>query len=89
MLAVEWKSEWFSHNYAARGYWDNPKNAREFLERFAKENGIRNPVDWGKVKIDQVRAFRGQRLLHMHGNSLLKTLQSVFPGKLLQCQISF
>eukprot|EP01114_Cavostelium_apophysatum_P004727 TRINITY_DN1506_c0_g3_i1.p1 TRINITY_DN1506_c0_g3~~TRINITY_DN1506_c0_g3_i1.p1 ORF type:complete len:599 (-),score=143.45 TRINITY_DN1506_c0_g3_i1:226-2022(-) len=61
------------------GYWKDPQNAREFLERVAKNLGVKTMEDWYGVKAADIARFGGGTLVQYHRNSMLKLLQAVYP----------
>lgn len=62
------------------GHWKNEKNQREFFEKFAEENGVKEPKDWGKISYRHLSSKGGSAILKHHKNSILETLKNVFPG---------
>lgn len=51
-----------------------------FLEKFAKENGIREPKEWGKVTLAQVIRSGGRTFLQDYSYSLKRLLKSSYPS---------
>lgn len=72
--------EWFE--FMPQGYWKDIQNRRNFLENFARKNGISKPSDWGNVTIQQIKESGGNSLLKCYSGSLIKTLEGVFPGSI-------
>lgn len=60
------------------GWWDVRENRREFMERLAKENGVRNAGDWKRVTREYIVAAGGSRLLSKF-STVQKVLLDVFP----------
>lgn len=81
MVETVWKREWFHSPVYSHGHWRKRENQRLFLERIARELGITNPKEWGKIKLWQIRRMiGGSSMLNYHKGSLFKALQASFPG---------
>lgn len=74
---VKWEDDWFSKKH--QGYWDNPVNQRNFLNKFAKENSIHSPEDWRKVYPHKMMKLGGG-LIVKYNFDLYQMLKSVYPG---------
>ena len=61
-----------------KGYWEDVKNCRSFLDGVARRFCVDERKDWQKVRNEDVVAMGGDRLLRIHGNSLFNTLQAVY-----------
>lgn len=46
----------------------------------ASNIGVKHPKDWSKVTIRQIEEGGGVSLLKLYDNSIIKMLQSIFPG---------
>lgn len=62
------------------GFWNEKTNQLRFMEDLKKKLGIKNPSDWGKITLKTVSENGGRTLIKIHGGSLLKTLQALYPG---------
>lgn len=58
----------------SKGYWQSPKNKREFLYEVAKKLQIQHPSGWGSVSTRDIVKLGGRGLLASSG-TLLKALQ--------------
>lgn len=57
------------------------ENRKNFLNEVARKLDIKNPSDWGNVKLHQIHKFGGVSLLsHYYNNSVFACLQSVYNG---------
>lgn len=63
-----------------RGYWLKEENQQKFLNDLAKRLQIKTPNDWGKLSVRRIKDLGGSSLLSLNGNSLKRTLRSVFKG---------
>lgn len=63
------------------GYWGNQENQKNFLNSVAKKFNINHPSHWGNITKKHIHLEKGYGLLLRHGGSLLRALQSVFPGR--------
>lgn len=52
---------------------------RQKLESFSEKKKIVHFSDWYKVSTEEIKGAGLKSILHVHGNSLIKTLQEVFP----------
>eukprot|EP01027_Heterolobosea_sp_BB2_P018918 GEZU01026579.1.p1 GENE.GEZU01026579.1~~GEZU01026579.1.p1 ORF type:complete len:601 (+),score=135.41 GEZU01026579.1:14-1816(+) len=65
---------------ALNGYWNDPKNQRNFLNRIAEELNVKTLDDFYKISADDVRSKGGASLLnHYYDGSLEKALQTIYP----------
>jgi len=60
-------------------YWNNIQNHRNFLEKYAQENGIQKMEDWYRVTVAELKNKGGDGILAHYGNSLQKMLIRVYP----------
>lgn len=61
VLEVKWQLEWFTRvRKTSKGHWENERNQREFLERFATNNKITSPIDWMRVSVSLISRNGGQ-----------------------------
>lgn len=74
---IEWKPEWFR---TPIGYWGNKKNQRDFFDAVAAKLQIFHPSQWGTVTNQLFIENGGRGLLILHGGSLWKALNAVYPG---------
>lgn len=63
-----------------RKFWTQSSNQRLFLTQVASQLGIKNPCEWGSVTVKQLEKRGGRGLTNKFGRSVLRTLQSAFPG---------
>lgn len=61
------------------GYWKDPQNQRNFLEKLGKKLKVKEPRDWGKITTQQVKENGGNSLLRM--GTLFSALKRNYPGK--------
>lgn len=61
------------------GFWRIKENQRSFLTEFAKQFGIKNNQDWGRVSTAKIKEHGGFGLLR-ENLTILKSLQNAFPG---------
>lgn len=70
---VKWKNEWFNHKY-----WTKMENQRKALLDFAKDYGIKEPRDWGKVSYRDLASTEiGSMISRMYNGSPSKFIKSV------------
>lgn len=69
---MEWK---FSQ--VSRGYWDDSKNLKQFLEWLGKELNIKRREDWYRVSIQQIRKIA--RMSVFNRKNLLQILKLAYP----------
>lgn len=63
-------------------FWKDVKNQRQFMDSVAVGLGIKKWEDWYAIKQEDVLQFRGiKTLLHIHKQSLIKALTSIYKGK--------
>lgn len=62
------------------GFWKSVENQRAFLEVLKKKFGIKEPQDWGKIVIEDVKKEGGERLLATYGDSMYSVLKYVYGG---------
>jgi hypothetical protein len=60
------------------GYWDDPKNQREYLDWLGGHLGVRELEDWYQIKVSDVAKNGGVSLLSRHGDSLIKLLSAIY-----------
>lgn len=78
---VQWKKEWFpTAAILPKSYWTSPQNRREFLGKIKVKFGIKEPKDWGKIRIQDIKQMGGVSLLKYYKGSLFRCLQSVYKG---------
>jgi hypothetical protein len=57
---------------------------RQFFDSIKNKLGIKNPEDWGKVRVSSISEFGGLSLIKNYYNgSLFECLRSVYSGKKL------
>jgi hypothetical protein len=64
----------------SRGFWNDEKNGRLFLESIAKELKVRHPNEWMDISYTQLISMGAGSLLKRSG-SLLALLEKYFPEK--------
>lgn len=62
-----------------RGYWEDAENRRNFMERVAREEGVREAKDWRRVTYMDIARHGGQAMLRRYGDSLAAALMNIFP----------
>lgn len=60
--------------------WRLISNQRQFLTSIASKYQIKSPKEWGKLTFNDLEDSGCSGLLKKHGNSIMKMLQSLFPG---------
>lgn len=65
-----------------KGYWKLKQNQRNFLEKVALKFNVKNEQDWHRIGTRDIIAEGGAALLARYGNSLMRSLKSVFPGSI-------
>lgn len=55
-------------------------NRKKCLDEIKIKMNIKNPKDWGKVTISQIRELGGGSLLTYYGGSTISCLQAVYKG---------
>jgi hypothetical protein len=71
------------------GFWNDKANHKLWVKWFEQETNLKDMNEWYKVKMSQLREKGAGGLLQYHyGNSLIKMLQSVYPGIFIytECQ---
>jgi hypothetical protein len=61
------------------GEWDEISNQRLYMDWYAKEYGVKTPLDWFKVSASEVYRRQGRGLLAIYDDSMVKAVQSVYP----------
>lgn len=64
-----------------RGYWNDPRNRRAFLEKFMRERNMREAEDWRHVSVADIAKAGGGTLLARHKGSILRMLQTEMPER--------
>jgi len=64
-----------TRKYAPRRFWESRENCKSFLEKFAKEQGIRSPSGWKAVTKRQLSLAGGSGLLREFSGSLSDALR--------------
>lgn len=67
-----------------KGFWDDKKNQRKFLDGLSKELGIKEAKDWNNISISQIRAKSGDIILKKYGNNIKRMLKEVYPGWIMK-----
>jgi hypothetical protein len=62
-----------------KGFWNDMKNQRDFLNWFGKEMGILQQSDWYRIRVTDFAQRRGIDLLHMYRHFIGKMLEAIFP----------
>ena len=61
-----------------KGYWNQEKNRREFLDKLGKQLGFKSMNDWYRIKFKDVKYNGGIGLLHKYDDSPSKMLRSIY-----------
>lgn len=79
-LEIKWKREWFPR--LAKSQWSSTDARKNFLDEVSKKLNIKNPSDWGSVKIQTIQQLGGSGLLSYYKGSLFICLKSIYKGLL-------
>lgn len=60
--------------------WGNKESRIQFFEKFSREHGISNPIEWGKVTNEAVWNFGGRGILRKFNGSLVDALRCTYSG---------
>lgn len=63
----------------AHGYWKSLNNQRQFLDSLFIALDLKEHNDWYHITVEDVKKNGGGGLLGRYGDSLIKTLKSVYP----------
>lgn len=62
-----------------KGYWQNKKNQREFMDGLGKDLGFNTKEDWYKISKSHIVDQGGNSLLRYYGGSPSKLVQAIYP----------
>jgi hypothetical protein len=62
-----------------QGYWNNLNNRKYFIDWISRELKVYKPDDWYIIGKNSIISKGGGGLLAYYGNSLYKTLLSIYP----------
>ena len=69
------------------GYWKKPEIQREYLEWLFTRLGYKEPDDWYKITIEDLKHNKGYTLLGLYNNSVRKAVQNSFPELNLKTEL--
>lgn len=67
-----------STNKLPRGFWNDTKNHRLYLDHFAEQNNINSPEDWANVSQKSIKKQGGSGLLRYYNYNVFNALKSVY-----------
>jgi hypothetical protein len=59
--------------------WDSLDTQRDYFDWLGEQLGIRTHEEWYKVTLDDCRRYKGNSLLSLYQNSVIKALSHVYP----------
>ena len=64
-----------------KGYWDDKKNQRDFMDDLGKHLGFTTKENWYLLNMDQVEAHGGGGLIKLYHGSPAQLVQGVYPER--------
>jgi len=77
---VDWDKKWFKNiSKVPKGHWTLKENQRTFMDNIARLYNLKNPRDWGRITVDDIKKCEGSSVLEYYDFSLFNALQGVYP----------
>jgi len=73
-----WRPWSFKHIQVPPGFWDNKTHQKRFMDWLATEFKLKQPEDWFRVKVSEVKRLGGSTILNKYTN-FLELLKNVYP----------
>jgi len=74
----EYRWQFWKFSTVPAGDWDELPNQKSYMDWYAKEYGIKSPVDWYKVSASDIYKRQGKGLLAVYDDSIVKAIQTVY-----------